>query len=684
MNEFKLIAIRTGKDLKGLNSEDKEYGKPLFKVIKEFTLYQFYHEYKFITNGTEENWEVSEISYNQIIPDDLYALKTGKKQPIHISAIVGKNGSGKSTLLELIYATIFNLSFEAGILTEFYNETLEKLTPLRKILNLNVELFYLMDGAIFSLKVNSGMESTFRITKFKEVDNSRERQFKLNELIFKENDNKNLLKQHIKSIFFFTISINYSLYSLNSKNIGEWIIGLFHKNDAYQTPLVINPYRVEGNLDINIEDDLVHQRLIANILELKGEGVSEESSLRNFAPNKIAKSLWLTFNSDKFEKIKKEINENKITNGKEYFKELFEAYSGESLEKYLSKSTYSYVENYVVFKLFKICTNYKPYKDYKIWNNNIVSIDLIDKVCDDNSHITFKLKQAINFLRTMHFQNLNLEGKSFEVDIEELSQNIELAKNNFPNENRKPETIEFIPPSFFDSQIHFFENGKFDDFSSGEKQKIHGIYSVIYHLQNLNSVFKNNNKELIQYSFVNLIFDEVELYFHPDLQRTYINDLINYIERINPINIENIKGINICFSTHSPFILSDIPSLNILKLIDGGPLPFDINEKTFGSNIHKLLAKDFFMADRFMGELAYNFIVSLIEEINKIDKIKKLDADQIFKKINLVGEPFFEIKLREMLYKKLDESEDDLILFKIEEKKMEIDLLNKKLNNKTE
>lgn len=37
-----------------------------------------------------------------------------------------------------------------------------------------------------------------------------------------------------------------------------------------------------------------------------------------------------------------------------------------------------------------------------------------------------------------------------------------------------------------------------------------------------------------------------------------------------------------------------------------------------------------------------------------------------------------------MLYKKLDESEDDLILFKIEEKKMEIDLLNKKLNNKTE
>lgn len=38
----------------------------------------------------------------------------------------------------------------------------------------------------------------------------------------------------------------------------------FIKNDGYQTPIVINPYRVEGNIDINVEYLLAQSRLILN------------------------------------------------------------------------------------------------------------------------------------------------------------------------------------------------------------------------------------------------------------------------------------------------------------------------------------------------------------------------------------------------------------------------------------
>lgn len=74
--------------------------------------------------------------------------------------------------------------------------------------------------------------------------------------------------------FFYTIAVNYSLYAYNSNDIkseGDWLPGLFHKNDGYQTPLVLNPFRKDGNIDINNENHLVKARLIANLLAYGGK-----------------------------------------------------------------------------------------------------------------------------------------------------------------------------------------------------------------------------------------------------------------------------------------------------------------------------------------------------------------------------------------------------------------------------
>lgn len=102
-----------------------------------------------------------------------------------------------------------------------------------------------------------------------------------------------------------------------------------------------------------------------------------------------------------------------------------------------------------------------------------------------------------------------------------------------------------------------YSNHNFNNFSSGEKQKLYSIHSVIYHLRNLKSVQEliidenDPNEKMIYYKNVNIIFDEIELYSHPDFQRTFLNDLLKAINSV----YQRYDNLNILFITHSPFIL---------------------------------------------------------------------------------------------------------------------------------
>ena len=67
--------------------------------------------------------------------------------------------------------------------------------------------------------------------------------------------------------------------------------------------------------------------------------------------------------------------------------------------------------------------------------------------------------------------------------------------------------------------------------------------------------------EVIKYHYMNVIFDEVELYFHPEMQRQYTSIML---KTLRSVQFSNIRGINIMMVTHSPFVLSDIPDSNVL------------------------------------------------------------------------------------------------------------------------
>jgi hypothetical protein len=126
-----------------------------------------------------------------------------------------------------------------------------------------------------------------------------------------------------------------------------------------------------------------------------------------------------------------------------------------------------------------------------------------------------------------------------------------------------------------------------------------------------------------------LVIDELENYIHPNWQSKIIKLLIDFLllERLSIIS-----NIQIIISTHSSFLLSDLPKENVIFLEKGKQVyPFDDGKQTFGANIHTLLSHGFFMKDGLMGEFAKHKIKSIInyhEELLKKELTKNENKKQ--------------------------------------------------------
>jgi hypothetical protein len=143
------------------------------------------------------------------------------------------------------------------------------------------------------------------------------------------------------------------------------------------------------------------------------------------------------------------------------------------------------------------------------------------------------------------------------------------------------------------------------------------------------------------------------------------------------------KNLHIIFSSHSPFLLSDIPKENVIFLekdeITGNckNVSDKTNIDTFGANIHTLLSHGFFMKDGLMGEFAKSKINEIIEFHNRtkadnMDK-KALVSEYENQKIqfwhiqNIVGDDY----LKQVIKNHLIEIEK-ILLGKDEAKQQEI------------
>lgn len=172
-----------------------------------------------------------------------------------------------------------------------------------------------------------------------------------------------------------------------------------------------------------------------------------------------------------------------------------------------------------------------------------------------------------------------------------------------------------------------------------------------------------------------LMIDEIDLYLHPEWQRKIIMELLKAVK----LNFPD-KYFQIIITSHSPIVLSDIPVENSIFLQrneHGRICQVNRNVQTFGANIHTLYRDAFFLKDGLaMGEFAQETINGWIAEY----KAGKLGAEEMQKRLQLIGEPLIRKRLEKMLgskvkteSKSLPEGTKEQMLEFLERQKKEIE-----------
>lgn len=136
------------------------------------------------------------------------------------------------------------------------------------------------------------------------------------------------------------------------------------------------------------------------------------------------------------------------------------------------------------------------------------------------------------------------------------------------------------------------------------------------------NIFSLLNFELkkIRSSNLLLCIDEGDLYLHPQWQIEFFEKIITVLPELYKSNIQLI------LTSHSPFLLSDLPKQN-LTIIDGELEEMsaingtDLKKQTFAGNIYNLYSEPFFLQDNRTSLFAKKKIEKLIRKIENADSV---------------------------------------------------------------
>ncbi|MFA6789418.1 MAG: AAA family ATPase [Arcobacteraceae bacterium] len=639
-------------------------------------------EFEYIQDKNELILKKENKEYVSIFPDN-----------INVTAIVGENGSGKSSIFKLILFLIFCKNYKKE-----NSCTIDELCYYLKPFD-NKEMFLIIKTEngfkkiSFSAFICHLQYIEFKdgnITKMKTGSEPIERK-----IIYKGNSLDELNQNELN---FFTVHSNYMIDTFYDEYHDNWVNQIYHKKDNYDTPLLLQPNKHDSNTLNDVINIWQLEFLTTQKILKFYQNIEDNKSISNFfQPNYIKiiniidnfilanttleGEVELTIISKIANKIPqialyRKISISKLTNNT----------IPPALKKIEDEKDYEYMNLlYLAFKLV-LSTRIKDSFNKELY-------DSIEKLILDSLN-NDKLPTKIE-LQSFDYSKL-LINESFSTEKIKISIDFHINKtydNPFFKELLNDEKIKiqdlkniltYLPMWL---RYDFFQDEKsYSSLSSGEKSLLVLLIDVIYQVDNV----------LQKYQSINLLLDETELGLHPNWQKRYLSDLV---KSISPFLDKNkTKRIHIFFSSHSPFILSDIPKENVIFLRNGKQDNPDI-EQTFGANIHTLLSHGFFMENGLMGEFAKGKIeaikdfyemVKCLEAKNpkykRILKILYLYKIKNFKHIqSIIGEPF----LKTIMKNYLDEleliflDENDLIdieLKALEERKKYLEKLKNAKN----
>ncbi len=170
----------------------------------------------------------------------------------------------------------------------------------------------------------------------------------------------------------------------------------------------------------------------------------------------------------------------------------------------------------------------------------------------------------------------------------------------------------------------YYLDVRFEGISTGEAHYI-DLYAALW-----NGVMKLEHKDG---ATCVLLLDEPDYGFHPEWSRLFIRNLCDFLQS------EMMKKYNyqVIISTHSPIMISDVDSKNIICLRKKQDKTCVQKDMGYGllSNINDILADEFFVSSLF-GEFGMNYANKILVDMNVLeDNIEKhsISGEEIEEKI---------------------------------------------------
>lgn len=595
--------------------------------------FNFSHKYHF--TYIEETLEIKTISRDSI--------NIFNENFINVIAIAGENGSGKTSLMSFV---------------EFF------------FLNKRDQLFR---KAILAYEDNNGIIKIFghSINKLKNQENL------LTEIT---NDNTELKKNVVPILISSGIEI---------KNIN-------HRTSSFM--------KIEGERLLN-QKQIEHNKIIAEELEKIFEvfnwpNVSKDEQ-ESFEHNKIRLLNWSgvnpSFNNDELNRIIHFICKH---NPDEYdfipdlgltFNLNFLKNFGKTIDK----------ENKLLNQLIGSITNSKHQPQILKKENRIelkdsilsliflfiyycgkkrvrfqkFNIDEIFKNLEKLNSVKERSNYIDNFINTENFEYSGIHTKFNKIKELNSSLNQFLEKLEFQYHNgtyyleKNENSLNFINGFFEFWQLDEFAfHFNVNDMSAGEKS-ILTLLSRLFYVQKYTYIKETQT--------IWLFIDEGELYLHPEWQRKFFFNLHTYLPKFFSQN-----NVQLFITTHSPFVLSDLPKENIILLQKNSlnseclATNMDIIPQTFGANIHELLSNSFFMHDGVTGKFAEEIINDLFRFLTGDSANRIWNETLALLTINKIGEPIIKGQLHMLFDIKFNSKSE------IEYLESQINQLQQKLENK--
>lgn len=521
---------------------------------------------------------------------------------INIQAVVGKSGSGKSTLVDLMLAAINNFLYKYQKDSEF----------LQYVNGLAVHLYFSINKDLFALFCE---DESVGIKKLVDKD-FQDVRYADNELMLSE--------------LFGTMCINRSLFAFELSSYEQeyydempfdtkkesWLENLLFwiKNN----PLIaISPDRTLGMISSS-ENELYVLALLLYESKNNYDGIS---FLNGYEYEKTVCNLDLNFIETVFKDADIDINLD------------FE-FRMDVVQKWLDlqmgqeNSYLKICENALGLKkesetclLYEILLFYlteKMKKNVKECNAFLESVPSEDcekfilkfiEKKDELYKTDVDVRRMINLLS--YLRDVNDLESNLSFDFDKYQESIE---NDFES------VLNSLPPLIFKHSLKLKKKSDdsvvdYSSLSSGEKSDVNAFADII----SIALVMKENGKKN-----VNIMLDEIELSLHPELQRKFVYKLVSFL------GSELLKDVSFCATliTHSPFILSDIPSSSVLFLEDGEP-----SEKkrmnSFAGNIGEMMYDSFFM-EKTIGDFAEKKIKEIIRVKQGKNPYKKKDDGRTY------------------------------------------------------